>query len=264
MSKASNFLNQIKKGCYELWGKFGILPSVAAGQSALESAWGESRLSKQYNNLFGIKGSYKGNSAMMNTWEVYGGKRYDIKDSFRSYPDWETSILDYGVFLTVNQRYKNAIGITNYKNQIRAIHKAGYATDPQYANKVISIIEKYNLHNWDMEVLNKRVEKQKEENLKGYVKYTVKSGDNLSTIAKKYNTTVNKIVNLNGIKNRDLIYVGQVINIPKGTKKKTHVVKKGETVSGIAKKYGTTVKQIQHDNNLKNVNLIYPNQKLKV
>ncbi|MCJ7839990.1 glycoside hydrolase family 73 protein [Lederbergia sp. NSJ-179] len=158
----ANFLNSIKPGALQLWSKFGILPSVAAGQAALESAWGKSGLAVNYNNLFGIKGSYQGNSAMLNTWEVYGGQRYDIKAGFRAYPNWSTSILDYGVFLTVNQRYKAAINVSDYKKQITAIHKAGYATDPQYANKVISIIENYGLANWDKEVLNKKESPKKE------------------------------------------------------------------------------------------------------
>lgn len=157
-AKTDKFLKEIKSGALELWKKFGILPSIAAGQAALESAWGESGLATKYNNLFGIKGSYQGNSAMLNTWEVYGGERYDIKDNFRAYPNWSTSILDYGVFLTVNQRYKKAIGLKDYKDQIKAIHNAGYATDPQYADKVISIIEKYGLDDWDKEVLEPKKE----------------------------------------------------------------------------------------------------------
>lgn len=155
-AKTDKFLAGIKTGALSLWDKFGILPSVAAGQAALESAWGGSGLATKYNNLFGIKGSFKGNSAMMNTWEVYGGKRYDITDGFRAYPDQATSILDYGVFLTVNKRYVKAIGIKDYKAQIKAIHNAGYATDPQYSSKVISIIEKYGLAAWDKEVLEEK------------------------------------------------------------------------------------------------------------
>ena len=160
--KTDKFLASIKSGALALWGKFGILPSVAAGQAALESGWGVSGLSTKYNNLFGIKGTYQGNSAMMNTWEVYGGKKYDITDGFRAYPDQATSILDYGVFLTVNKRYAKAIGLNDYKSQIKAIHNAGYATDPDYATKVITIIEKYGLAAWDKEVLEeKKTESQK-------------------------------------------------------------------------------------------------------
>ncbi|MCB5236695.1 glucosaminidase domain-containing protein [Niallia alba] len=181
-TKIDGFLLNIKNGAIKLWGKFGILPSVAAGQAALESAWGGSVLATKYNNLFGIKGTYQGNSAMMNTWEVYGGERYDIKDNFRVYPNWATSILDYGVFLSVNQRYKKAIGLKNYKLQIKTIHNAGYATDPQYADKVTFIIEKYGLAAWDKEVL----EPKKEE-----VKQT-------STPSKTTSKTSSKLINYPG------------------------------------------------------------------
>ncbi|MFP3488444.1 glucosaminidase domain-containing protein, partial [Staphylococcus sp. SIMBA_130] len=135
---------------------------------------------------------------MMNTWEVYGGKRYDIKDSFRAYPDWSTSILDYGVFLTVNQRYKAAIGVNDYKKQIRAIHNAGYATDPKYANKVINIISSYGLASWDDEVLGGTTSKPavKETVTKTY---TVTSRDNLTKIPKKHDTPVAHLVSLNNI-----------------------------------------------------------------
>src|SRR5690625_1505375 len=149
------FIMKIKDSAMKLWNKFGILPSVAIAQGALESAWGKSRLATEYNNLFGIKGHYQGNSAMLNTWEVYDGKRYEVKDGFRVYPDWETSILDYGVFLTVNPRYASAIGVTDYANQIHLIHLAGYATDPDYAEKIRRIIETYHLYKLDKEVISK-------------------------------------------------------------------------------------------------------------
>lgn len=154
MSKQTeNFINKVKGGATQLWSIYKVLPSVAIAQAALESAWGTSGLATKYNNLFGIKGSYGGNAANMATWEVYGGVRYDIKANFRAYPNWETSIKDYGVFLNVNSRYKKALGLKNYKDQIKAIHVAGYATDPQYQSKIISIIEANNLVQFDKQVL---------------------------------------------------------------------------------------------------------------
>lgn len=155
MNTQTRFINELREPAMKLWDKFGILPSVAIGQAALESNWGRSRLATDYNNLFGIKGEYQGNSAMMNTWEVYGGKRYDVRAGFRAYPDQATSILDYGAFLTANPRYSKAIGLTDYRVQIHAIHQAGYATDPDYAKKVISIIQSYKLYELDDMVLDK-------------------------------------------------------------------------------------------------------------
>lgn len=148
-----NFINKVKGGATQLWSVYKVLPSVAIAQAALESAWGQSGLATKYNNLFGIKGSYGGNAANMATWEVYGGVTYNITANFRSYPDWATSIKDYGVFLNVNSRYKNALGLTDYKKQIKAIHDAGYATDPQYQSKIISIIEANDLVQFDKQVL---------------------------------------------------------------------------------------------------------------
>lgn len=253
MSKA--FIDSVKHGSLQLWEKFGILPSVAIGQAALESAWGRSGLATEYNNLFGIKGSYKGNSAMLDTWEVYDGKRYDVKDGFRVYPDWNTSILDYGVFLTVNSRYKNALGIDDYKKQIRAIHSAGYATDPEYANKVINIIETNALYNIDKQVLN---EPKPRNNT-----YVVKAGDNLSIIAEQHKTTLNKLIELNPqIENIDLIYPSQVINLPPS--ERYYTVQSGDNLSTIANRFNTTWQTLAKVNNIADPNLIYPDQKLLI
>lgn len=154
MSKQTeNFINKVKGGATVLWSSYKVLPSVAIAQAALESAWGTSGLATKYNNLFGIKGSYGGNAANMATWEVYGGVTYNITANFRAYPNWETSIKDYGVFLNVNSRYRKALGLTDYKKQIKAIHEAGYATDPNYQKKIIQIIEANNLVQFDKQVL---------------------------------------------------------------------------------------------------------------
>lgn len=262
MSKTDNFLKEIKQGALQLWDKFGILPSVAGGQSALESAWGTSGLATKYNNLFGIKGSYKGNSAMMNTWEVYGGKRYDIKDNFRAYPSWSDSILDYGVFLTVNPRYNKSIGVSDYKKQIVEIHKAGYATDPKYADKVINIIETYGLEKWDREVLNSKPISKPSSSKPSSNIYTVKSGDNLTKIANKYGTTVSKLAEINNLSNPDLIQIGQKIKLSEN--KIYHTVKSGDTVSALSNKYGASWKQIKNWNGLDSDYTIYPKQKLRV
>jgi len=253
------FLDKIQDGCMKLWDKFGILPSVAGGQAVLESAWGSSGLAIKYHNLFGIKGSYKGNTAMLNTWEVYGGKRYDIKAGFRAYPDWNTSVLDYGVFLTVNPRYKKALHIKEYRRQIEAIHQAGYATDPAYSDKVISIIEKYKLHEWDKKVLK---DAPKEKAIRSKT-YKVRTGDTLSHIASKYNTTVNNLAIMNNIIDEDMIWAGQVIKVP-DTEKKYHVVVYGDTLSGLAIKYKTTVTKLVNLNNIEDRNLIKVGQRLRV
>jgi|SRR5690554_829712 len=101
--------------------------------------------------------------------------------------------------------------------------------------------------------------------------YTVKKGDTLSHIAKRFGTTVNELVRLNNIKNPNLIYVGQKLKI-KGTassennsKAQYYTVKKGDTLSHIAVRYKTTVSNLVKLNpSIKNPNLIFPGQKIRV
>ncbi|MPW26269.1 LysM peptidoglycan-binding domain-containing protein [Alkalibaculum sp. M08DMB] len=98
--------------------------------------------------------------------------------------------------------------------------------------------------------------------------YTVKKGDTLSEIATKYKTTVAKLADLNDIKNVNKIYVGEKLKVPgSSTNSKQsilYIVKRGDTLSEIATKYNTTVYKLVKDNNIKNRNLIYPGQKIKI
>lgn len=101
----------------------------------------------------------------------------------------------------------------------------------------------------------------------GETVYTVVKGDTLSGIASKYGTTYQKLAEYNGISNPNIIHIGQKIRIPNGgsiPNYQTYTVKKGDTLSGIANKFGTTYQKIAKDNNISNPNLIYPNQVLKI
>jgi len=94
--------------------------------------------------------------------------------------------------------------------------------------------------------------------------YTVKKGDTLTKIANAHGTTVSELVRLNSIQNPNLIHPGQKLKLPGGSGPTYHIVKRGDTVSGLAKRYGSTVKQIGSWNKLKDVNLIRVGQKLRV
>lgn len=97
------------------------------------------------------------------------------------------------------------------------------------------------------------------------IEYIVKSGDTLSEIAYKYGTTVEELVKLNNIANPNLIYVNQKIKIKSNeTKEEYYNVKNGDNLTKIASMYGTSVLELVRLNNIKNPNLIYPNQKLKI
>lgn len=128
-----------------------IFPSVMIGQAILESAMGTSGLTTTNHNIFGIKGTYNGEGSSWATLEDSGGgNMYQINDTFRAYPNYYTSILDY-LDLLQKDWYTNA-GVTTATNphaQIQAIKDAGYATDSSYVDKVIGVITKYNLTQYD-------------------------------------------------------------------------------------------------------------------
>ena len=97
---------------------------------------------------------------------------------------------------------------------------------------------------------------------------TIQWGDTLSDLAIQYHTTVAELVRLNDIQNPNLIYAGETLIVPSANEQtgqsQVYTVKRGDTLSEIAMKYGTTVQAIARDNNISNVNLIYPGQKLVI
>ena len=94
--------------------------------------------------------------------------------------------------------------------------------------------------------------------------YTVKSGDTLSGIASKYGTTYQTLASINGISDPDKIYPGQKIKISGGGGAAYYTVKSGDTLSGIAEKYGTTYQNLAKINGIQNPNVIYPGQRIRV
>lgn len=136
----------------------GIFPSVKMAQAILESSTaqgvaGGSILARKYNNYFGIKAdsSWKGKSVNLNTGEVFNGNHVVINDSFRVYSAPVDSFKDHTSFLEENQRYTNAgvFSAETPEDQARALKRAGYATDPDYAETLISLIRNYNLNELD-------------------------------------------------------------------------------------------------------------------
>ena len=100
-----------------------ILASLTIAQAILESGWGTSALARKSNNLFGIKGNGKN----YKTFEYINGKRIDIVDSFKVYPDWETSVTDHsGLFLRLQ-----GIRILSEKRTTKRLAERSMKTDMQ-------------------------------------------------------------------------------------------------------------------------------------
>lgn len=142
------FIDSILSGAQEAHKKYGVFASVTLAQSALESAWGKDAIS---NNLFGIKAdaSWKGKKVLVDAHEVHQGRRIPVKAWFRAYMSPSASVIDHALFLSQNKRYKEAFKCKNGCDFARSIAKAGYATDPNYAELLISIIRHNGFDKYD-------------------------------------------------------------------------------------------------------------------
>ncbi len=129
-------------------------------------------------------------------------------ECFRVYKSPELSYRDHSVFLSTRSRYDFLFDLkrTNYKSWAKGLKKAGYATDPKYPKKLISLIERYRLDRFDKGKLKKK-------NVKNEVFHTVVKGDTLYSISKKYNISIEEIIKNNNIKGTN-ISLGQILKIP--------------------------------------------------
>lgn len=148
------FIERLVPHAQTLQRGYGIFPSIIIGQAILESNWGASELSSKYNNLFGIKSFGHADFVTLDTKEFYNDQWVTIQGDFRVYQSWEES-MDAHTMLFVNgvdwnrQKYEGVLTAHDYKESAKALQEAGYATDPGYADKVIHVIETYQLYQYD-------------------------------------------------------------------------------------------------------------------
>ena len=155
------FFHFLKGFVMEDMAKTGILASLTGAQAYIESNKGNSGLTQKANNLFGIKGTYNGQSVKMLTTEYYSGVAVKVYANFRKYPSWAESIADHSDLFNRLARYKNLRGETDYVKACNNVQKDGYATAPTYSTTLLNTINKFKLYEWDAEVLGRNIEKQK-------------------------------------------------------------------------------------------------------
>lgn len=185
-----------------------LYPSTVLAMAALESGF-----NLNAKTLFGIKGE----GVVLDTTEYINGENINIKDSFKIYGSLAEAIQ--GLYdLMQWSHYDKATSSTDYEEECRMIQACGYATDPEYSNKLINIVNTYQL------TMFNNIEETTDEPeapTNPYV-YTVQSGDTLWSIIKEYygfnNDTdivdkLNEIVEFNDIGNPDLIFVGENITL---------------------------------------------------
>ncbi|MDH2299085.1 flagellar assembly peptidoglycan hydrolase FlgJ [Cobetia sp. 29-18-1] len=126
----------------------GLPAELILAQAALETGWGQRRIHTEVgtdsHNLFGIKAgsSWQGDSTTVLTTEYRDGRRMRLEDSFRVYPDQASALRDHAALLTGAQRYAHVTRSPDAESAARALQEAGYATDPHYADKLISIMSR--------------------------------------------------------------------------------------------------------------------------
>jgi flagellum-specific peptidoglycan hydrolase FlgJ len=146
----AEFIQKVAEGAIDSYKKYNIFPSITIAQAILESGWGQSGLTGKGNNLFGVK-AYGWNGAVVDmlTAEYNSdGSKYYVVASFRGYNSWAESIEDHSKVL-LNDRYADVRSATNYRAAAEALRAGGYATDPEYPQLLISIIESYGLYQYD-------------------------------------------------------------------------------------------------------------------
>ena len=186
-----------------------LFPSTVLAMAALESGY-----NLNATTLFGIKGD----GIVLDTTEYINGEYVNIKDSFKCYSSLTASVQ--GLYELMQwEHYDRATSCTDYKEECRMIQACGYATDPSYADKLISIVNSYQLTMFNTEYNDvSDYDYDKEE----IAEYTVQSGDNLWNIVSNYydynNDTdiANKVVEIaqyNNIEKPETIYAGQILKM---------------------------------------------------
>ena len=236
---ATQFLRNIIPAAQNVARGKDIYASVMIAQAALESGWGTSALSKAPNhNLFGVKGSYNGQSVNMQTLEDSGGQNYySIQADFRKYPSYQESLEDYadkivngisGAPLFYSGAWKSK---TNSYQDATAYLTGRYATDTAYGSKLNRIIEQFGLTKYDTETAVSMAEEivSNETTTTTGNSYTVVSGDSLYAIARKTGTSIQDLLSLNGLNLNSIIHPGQVLAL--SSKSATTETKQEESAS---------------------------------
>ncbi|MFV0565949.1 MAG: glucosaminidase domain-containing protein [Flavobacteriaceae bacterium] len=272
---------------------YNIPASITMAQGILESGSGKGRLAREANNHFGIK---------CHDWT--GDKIYHDDDAaqecFRKYIDAKYSYRDHSLFLTQRRRYAELFKLRkgDYKAWAKGLKDAGYATDKKYPHKLISLIERYDLHQLDKEVLGRTYRNPEAElyakpktttiantvNVTNTGTHIVERGETLYAISQRYGLSVQELQRLNHLSGPE-ISVGQqlkvvsaleennihgqdavvikVEEVAEDTDPAFHTVQKGETLYSLAKQYNTTVETLKTLNNLSD-NTLSIGQELQV
>ena len=251
----------------------GIPASITLGQGILESDAGTSKLSLGSNNHFGIKCHLDWNG------ETFIHDDDEKNECFRKYPSIEDSYVDHSLFLLSRNWYKPLFELkaTDYKGWAKGLKAAGYATDKNYAEKLIGIIEKNELMTFDkvlkssnkasdisadntsvvdkpivksIEIVNSNLHEIQANNDRLYI--IAKKGDNLSKLAKEFEMREWQLYKYNDLAKGAILQIGEIVYLqPKRNQanKDYHIVRHGEDMRSISQIYCIKLNKL-YENNL--------------
>ncbi len=188
----------------------GIPASIILAQGILESGAGKGKLALSANNHFGIK--------CHKEWTGESVKHDDdaAQECFRKYEEPSESYRDHSLFLTSRPRYSSLFKLDkgDYESWAKGLKSAGYATDVKYPDKLIGIIERFELFKYDNEVLSRDFNPLNKETLPTQKSefYTIQQGDTLYSLSKKFSISVNELKKINKFSD-NTISIGQQIKV---------------------------------------------------
>ena len=194
------YISQYKEIAKNNMKQFGIPSSICLGQGILESGAGTGPLSSLANNHFGIKCHQDWTGASV---------KYDddtAQECFRKYEQASESYNDHALFLKGRKWYNPLFKLDkgDYKSWAKGLKAAGYATDPKYPEKLIAIIERYHLDQFDAEVLGNDYVVKSIASKSNFKEYQVSQGDTLYSISKKFNVSIDDLKKKNNISDNAL------------------------------------------------------------
>ena len=235
--------------------KHHIPASITLAQGLLESGAGRSSLARESNNHFGIKcgGNWRGKSV-----------RYDDdapRECFRAYRSVKDSYSDHSEFLRKGARYAFLfkLKITDYKGWARGLKTAGYATDPNYANRLINIIELYDLDRYDeeggLEFAEKFPNPHQPYLANGLLYVIAQDGDTFKSLSKELGISRRKLRKYNELPKDFKFSGGEIVYLEEKRKKATkdhisYTVKEGDSMYGISQMFGVKLKNLYKLNGL--------------
>lgn len=257
------YIDKYKDIAIEQMHKYHVPASITLAQGLFESGAGLSRLAQDANNHFGIK---------CHRWN--GARIYHDDDErnecFRSYNHARESYEDHSLFLVQGARYKELFKLknTDYKGWARGLKKAGYATNPRYAEKLIEIIELYNLDQYDKAKHSRREKINSHiyvSSMPAHVIYffndnyyvKAKQGDTFRSLSDETGISYKRLAKFNERDYNDVLSQGDIIYLkkkktkaPKEFKGRPHIVKSGESMYLISQLYGIRLESLYKLNKL--------------